>query len=100
MVAQMVKKKKKPACNVGDPVLIPGSGRFPGEGTGNPLQYSCLRDPMDRGAWWATIPRGCKELDVTEHSRATHIACTILNSQNCLIGSIELAHLKDKKTEV
>ena len=34
--------------------LIPGSGRFPGEGNGNPLQYSCLRNPMDRGAWWAT----------------------------------------------
>ena len=52
MVAQMVKKKqKKPACNVGDPVLIPGSGRFPGEGTGNPLQYSCLDNPMDRRAW-------------------------------------------------
>ena len=34
---------------------IPGSGRFPGEGTGNPLQYSCLGNPMDRGAWWATV---------------------------------------------
>ena len=42
------------ACNVGDMGLIPGSGRDPGEGHGNPLQYSCLEDPMDRGAWWAT----------------------------------------------
>ena len=88
------------AGDTGDLGSISGLERFPGEGNGNPLQYSCLRDPMDRGAWWATIPRGCKELDMTEHSRATHIACTILNSQNCLIGSIELAHLKDKKTEV
>ena len=35
--------------------LIPGSGRSPREGNGNPLQYSCLRNPMDRGAWWATV---------------------------------------------
>ena len=40
---------------VGDPGLIPGSGRSPGEGNGNPLQYSCLGNPMDRGAWWATV---------------------------------------------
>ena len=41
---------KETACIVGDPGLIPGSGRSPGEGNGNPLQYSCLRNPMDRGA--------------------------------------------------
>ena len=35
--------------------MIPGSGRFPGEGNGNPLQYYCLENPMDRGAWWATV---------------------------------------------
>ena len=35
--------------------LIPGIGRSPGEGNGNPLQYSCLGNPMDRGAWWATV---------------------------------------------
>ena len=43
------------ACNMGDPGLIPGSGRFPKEGNGNPLQYSCLENPMDRGAWQATV---------------------------------------------
>ena len=42
-------------CNAGDPCLIPGLGRSPGEGKGNPLQYSCLGNPMDRGAWWATV---------------------------------------------
>ena len=42
------------ACNMGDPGLIPGLGRSPGEGNGNPLQYSCLENPMDRGVWWAT----------------------------------------------
>ena len=46
---------KESAYNAGDPGLIPGSGRSPGEGNGNPLQYSCLENPMDRGAWPATI---------------------------------------------
>ena len=42
---------KASACNVGDPGSNPGSGRSPGEGNGNPLQYSCLENPMDGGAW-------------------------------------------------
>ena len=46
---------KTSACNVGDLGSIPGSGRSPGEGNGNPLQYSCLENPMDGRAWWATI---------------------------------------------
>ena len=46
---------KESACNAGDPGFIPGSGRSPGEGNGNPLQYSCLGNPMDRGAWQATV---------------------------------------------
>ena len=45
---------KASACNAGDLGSIPGSGRSPGEGKGNPLQYSCLENPMDGGAWWAT----------------------------------------------
>ena len=45
---------KKSACIVGDPSLIPGSGRSAGEGNGYPLQYFCLENPMDRGAWQAT----------------------------------------------
>ena len=43
------------ACSMGDPGLIPGSGRSPGEGNNNPLQYSCLEKPLDRGAWWAIV---------------------------------------------
>ena len=43
------------ACNAGDPGSIPGSGRSSGEGNSNPLQYSCLENPMDRGAWKATV---------------------------------------------
>ena len=46
---------KESACSAGDLGLIPGSGRSPGEGNGNPLQYFCLENPMDRGAWQATV---------------------------------------------
>ena len=49
---------------------IPESGRFPGKGNGKPLQYSCLENPMDRGAWQGYSPWGVKESDMTEH---THI---------------------------
>ena len=52
-------------ANTGDPDLIPGSGRSPGEGNGNPLQYSCLENPMDRGAWQAQST-GSQELDTTK----------------------------------
>ena len=48
-------KVKASARNVGDPGSIPGLGRSPGEGNGNPLQCSCLENPMDGGAWWATV---------------------------------------------
>ena len=51
---------KESAHSVGDLVLIPGSGRYPGEGHGNPLQYSCLENPMDGGKWWATAHRVAK----------------------------------------
>ena len=47
---------KESACNVGDAGSIPGSGRSPGGGLGNSLQYSCLENLMVRGAWWATVP--------------------------------------------
>ena len=43
------------ACNAGDLGSVPESGRCPGEGNGKPLQYSCLENPMDRGAWWAIV---------------------------------------------
>ena len=46
---------KNPPANAGDADSIPGSGRYPGEGNGNPLQYSHLENPMDRGAWQATV---------------------------------------------
>ena len=46
---------KASASNARDPGSIPGSGRSPGEGNGNPLSYSCLENPIDGGAWWATV---------------------------------------------
>ena len=46
---------ENPPANAGDSGLIPGSGRSPGKGNGNPFQYSCLGNPMDRGAWQATV---------------------------------------------
>ena len=51
---------KESACKEGDLGSIPGSGRSPGEGNGNPFQYSCLENPMDRGAWRATVHRVAK----------------------------------------
>ena len=56
---------KQSACNAGDSGSIPGLGRSPGEGNGNPLQYSCLENSVDGGAWWATV-HGVAESDVTE----------------------------------
>ena len=63
----MVKNLPANARDIRGAGLIPGWGRAPGGGHGNPLQYSCLENPMDRGAWW-----GCKKLDTTE---ATWHAC-------------------------
>ena len=60
---------KNPAANVedaGGPGSIPGWGRSSGEGSGTPLQYSCLGNPMDRGAWWAAVHGVTKKLDTTK----------------------------------
>ena len=63
----MVKKKKfLLPKNAGDVGLILGSGRSPGEGNGNPLQYSCLENTMDRGAWWAMVHGVAKKSDMTQ----------------------------------
>ena len=63
---------KHSACTVRDPGSIPGLERSPGEGNGNPLQYSCLENPMDREAWWATYsPWDRKEVDMSERLSMT-----------------------------
>ena len=61
---------KNQSANAGEVTLIPGLGRSPGEENGNPFQYSCLGNPMDRGAWWATVHRDCTESDITEQLSA------------------------------
>ena len=64
----VVKNPLANAGNTGAVGLIPGSGRSPGGGHGNPLQYSCLENPMDRGAWRAAVLRAA-ESDPTEHTQ-------------------------------
>ena len=68
----MVKNLPANVGDVRDLGLIPGLGRSPGGGNSNPLQYSCLENPMDRGACWARVHGVTKELDMTEHSTHTH----------------------------
>ena len=71
---------KASVYNAGDLGLIPGLGRFPGEGNGNPLQYSCLENPLDRGAW---CPWGHKESDTTERLHFHFSAATAKSLQSC-----------------
>ena len=65
MMVLVVKKPPANAEDVRDVGSIPGLGRSPGKGNGNPLQYSCLENPMNKGAWWATVHGLAQELDVT-----------------------------------
>ena len=77
---------KESACNVRDMSSIPGLGRSPGGGHGNPHQYSCLENPMDRGAWWATVLQsvGSHESDTTyrlnHHQVLNHVSHIIIIS--------------------
>ena len=74
--------KNLPACagDVRDLGSIPGSGKFPGGMHGNPLQYSCLENPMDRGAWWAMVHR-VTESDILKQL-STHAGSLINSSKN------------------
>ena len=62
----LVAQSKESVCNAEGPDSVPGLGIIPGEGNGNPFQYSCLENPMDRGAWWGRAHEvGLQELDMT-----------------------------------
>ena len=65
------------AGDMGDAGLIPGSGKSTGRGNGNPLQYSCLGNPMDRGAMQAIVPKGCR----VEHNWMTKHTCFLSRSE-------------------
>ena len=74
-VLQVALVVRNPPANVGDirdVGSVSGSGRSPGEGHGNPLQYFCLENPMNRGAWWATVHGEAKESDTTEMTASTY----------------------------
>ena len=75
---------KESACNAGDTGFIPGSGRSPGGGHGNPLQYSRLENPMDRGAWRATV-RGVPKSQ-TQLKQLSTYASTHARTNDTLIG--------------
>ena len=64
---------KNPPANAGNSGSIPGSGQSPEEGSGNLLQYTCLGNPMDRGAWWATVREIAKELDTSKRQQYSKI---------------------------
>ena len=89
---------KESACNAGDPGVIPGLGRPPGEGNNYPLEYSCLENSMERGDWWATVHRvssvqllSCVRLFETPWTAARQASLSTTNSRSLLIlMSIEL----------
>ena len=68
---------KESTCNAGDADSIPGSGRSPGGGLGNPLQYSCLGNPMGRGAWWATI-HGVRRMYIGQYQQQMFVKARAL----------------------
>ena len=78
----MYSEVKNLPAKTGDSGFIPGLGRFPGDGNGNPLQCSCLGNPMDRGAWWATVHGVAKS--TTQLSDSTVCVCV------CLLGNRDL----------
>ena len=80
--------KNLPA-NAGDVGLIPGSGISPGEGNGSPLQYSCLENTMDRGAWWATAHGVTEESDTTERLHFHFISAIVYSDSSTTVGVLE-----------
>ena len=82
---------KESSCSAGDPGSIPRLGRSPGEGNGNPLQYSCLKNPMDRGARWATV----HEVTTSRIGLSPHIRASLITLK--CHTSYEMRPSKDRK---
>ena len=80
----MVKNLPADAGDTRDAGSIPGLGGSPGGGHGNPLQYSCLENPMDRGAWWATVHE-VSESEVTECMHVHAHTCTHIHTHPCSV---------------
>ena len=90
------KAQKASSCSARDLGSIPGLGRSPGEGHGNPLQYSCLENSMDEGGWWALYsPWGHKELDTTDERLVSSILFLVmpLGVREMLTSSDELGSI-------
>ena len=92
---------KESTCSAGDSGSIPKSGKSPREGNGNPLQYSCLENSMDRGAWWTTVQGvaksvagysswGPKKLDTTERLTLSLFTSPVTNECQCLLAVFKL----------
>ena len=99
---------KASACNEGDMGSIPGLGRSPGKGNGNPLQYSCLENPMDGGAWWATVHGVAKSRTLlftgfltlrTSLSLNFHSLCALLSFLFLSVDLFNHLILKNQKTK-
>ena len=81
------------ACNAGDLSSIPGLGRSPGGGTGNPFQYSCLENSMDGGAWWATVHRVTKtQTPLRDLTFTFHLQFYVKQRRNKQINKTLLGH--------
>ena len=78
---------KESACNAGDPGSIPGWERYPGEGNGDPLQYSCLENPMDRGAWQLPNGEECSE-EVANLCVLTHVCVDVCVLTHVCVDSL------------
>ena len=81
---------KNPPANARDSGLIPGLGRSAGEGNGNPLQYSCLGNPVDRETWWATVYKVVRESDTNGH----------IHTEACLWSSLKCTKFQNKNSKL
>ena len=83
---------KESACNAGDLSLTPGLGRSPREGNDNPLQYSCLGNPMDRGAWWVIVC-GIAKSQTRLSDQRFHFTCMMTSRFNHVVACIRVSFL-------